>query len=59
MQTSFNGYNIFLRAFKSNKDSFRVEIDLGRDQYDKVKDIPHLPDGVYKITIEPEIEEEK
>jgi hypothetical protein len=49
----FSGSNIFLRTFKSNKDSFRVEIDAGIDSYQILKEIPNLPEGLYKITIEP------
>ena len=52
----FNGYGIFLKTFKSNKDSFRVEIDAGKESYDVLKEIPNLPEGLYKITIEPIIE---
>lgn len=53
---TFNGYGLFLRTFKSNKDSFRVEIETGKDSYDVLKEIPNMPEGVYKITIEPVIE---
>lgn len=53
---TFNGYGLFLRTFKSNKDSFRVEIEAGKDSYDVLKEIPNMPEGVYRITIEPVIE---
>ena len=53
----FNGYDLFLKTFKSNKDSFRVEIDCGKESYDVLKEIPNLPEGVYKITITPIIDE--
>lgn len=56
MKMQFDGYGIFLKTFKSNKDSFRVEIDCGKESYDVLKEIPNLPEGVYKITIEPIIE---
>ena len=49
----FQGSNIFLQGFKSNKDSFRVSIDCGIDSYQAIKDIPLLPEGMYKVTIEP------
>lgn len=59
MEIKFNGDDIFLKTFKSNKDSFRVEIDCGRDSYDIIKEIPMLPDGViYEITIKPLSDEE-
>ncbi len=51
----FNGYNLTLKYLKSDK-SVRVEIETSQDQYNVVKEIPNLPEGVYKITIEPIIE---
>lgn len=53
----FLGYHLFLKTFQSNKDSFRVEIETGIDQYDKIKNIPLLPEGVYEIEIKPKINE--
>ena len=58
MKIEFRGDNLFLKTFKTNKDSFRVEIDCGRDSYDVIKEIPMLPNGLYKIAIETLIEEE-
>ncbi len=55
-EIKFDGYNIVLQFLRSDK-SVRVLIDTSLDQYDKIKDIPKLPEGIYKITIEPEIEE--
>jgi len=52
-EIKFDGTDLFLRAFKSNKDSFRIEIDCGRDQYEKIKDIPLLPQVIYEIVIKP------
>ena len=52
-QIEFEGYDIHLQTFKSNKDSFRVLIDCGMDSWEVIKEIPTLPLGVYKITIEP------
>ena len=52
----FNGYSLYLQTFKSNRDSFRVSIDCGKESYDVLKEIPNLPEGVYKIIIEPIIE---
>ena len=57
MEIKFNGDDIFLKTFKSNKDSFRVEIDCGRDSYDIIKEIPMLPQGVYEIIIKPKVDE--
>ena len=53
----FNGYNLTLKFLRSDK-SVRVEIDTSMDQYDNIKEIPKLPDGVYRIKIEPEVEEQ-
>lgn len=52
---SFVGYNPFLKPLKSDK-SWRVEIEVSEDQYNIVKEIPNLPEGVYRVTIEPIIE---
>lgn len=52
----FIGYDIFLKTLKSNKDSFRVEIETGKDQYNALKEIPNMPQGLYKVIIEPIIE---
>ncbi len=58
MKIIFEGYNLMLQFLRSDK-SIRVLIDVSLDQWDKVKDIPKLPEGIYRIIIEPEIEEEK
>lgn len=55
MEIKFNGYNLNLKYLKSDK-SVRVEIETSQDQYNVVKEIPNLPEGVYRITIEPVIE---
>ena len=52
----FKGYNISLKFLRTDR-SVRVEIDTSNDNYDAIKDIPKLPEGIYKITIEPDIEE--
>jgi len=54
----FKGYDVFLKQLRTDK-GFRIEVDTGLDEYDNIKDIPKLPSGVYKIIIEPEIEETK
>lgn len=56
-QTKFQGYNIIIQFLRTDK-SFRITIDTGRDQWENIKDIPLLPDGIYNITIEPEVDEE-
>ncbi len=53
MEIKFTGYNIFLHTFKSNRDSFRVEIDCGKDDYHVLKEIPEMPEGAYEIIIKP------
>ena len=48
---TFDGYNLMLQFMRTDK-SVRVVIDTSIDQYDKIKDIPKMAEGVYKITIE-------
>lgn len=48
----FQGYNIFLKNMRTDK-GHRIEIDVSQDQYDNIRDLPKLVEGVYKITIEP------
>jgi hypothetical protein len=52
----FKGYNLYLKTMRSDK-SFRVEIDVGLDEYDNIKELPKLPEGIYEITLKPEVEE--
>jgi len=56
-EIKFDGYNLALKFLRSDK-SVRVEIDTSIDQYDNIKDIPKLPDGVYEIVIKPKVEVE-
>lgn len=51
----FNGFNIFVKQLRTDK-GFRIEIDTDLSQYDLIKDIPKLPDGIYEITIKPIVE---
>lgn len=51
MKIEFLGFNPFVKQFRTDK-GFRVEFDVSLDQYDAIKDIPKLEEGVYKITIE-------
>ena len=55
----FTGYNIQPQFLRSDK-SFRITIDISKDQIERVKDVilQKLPDGLYKITIRPEVIEE-
>ncbi len=55
----FQGYNICPQFLRSDK-SFRITIDISKDQIKNVEDIllQKLPDGfTYNITIEPDIKE--
>lgn len=54
-QIRFDGYNPILKFLRVDK-SVRVEIDTSLDQYEQVKNIPLLPEGVYEITIRPKTE---
>jgi len=38
--------------------SFRVIIDVSLDEYNNIKDIPLLPEGVYEVELKPEVIEE-
>jgi len=58
MEIKFQGYNVNLKYLISDK-SVRVMIDTSKDQYDNVKEIPKLPEGIYEITIKPVIEDEQ
>ena len=50
----FKGYNIMLQFMKTDK-SFRVIIETGLDEYDNIKDLPKLAEGIYSVIIEPEL----
>jgi len=54
---TFNGYNPSIQFLRSDK-SFRITIDVSKDQWENIKDIPLLPEGVYEIDIKPIAEEE-
>ena len=56
---SFQGYNIQPQFLRTDK-SVRITIDISQDQLDNVQDIllQKLPDGVFRIEIEPEVEED-
>ena len=58
-QIKFQGYNILHQVLRTDK-SVRITIDISKDQLENVRDIllQKLPEGVYKITIEPEVEEQ-
>ena len=54
----FKGYNPLVKTLRTPPPrSFRVEIDISDDEYLNVRDINILPEGLYKITIEPVLEE--
>lgn len=52
----FNGYNIQLQFLRTDK-SVRVTIDTSLDQWDDIKEIPKMAEGVYSIKIESIAEE--
>ena len=54
----FKGYNVRPQYLRSD-DSIRITIDISQDQIENVKDIllRKLPEGIYVIQIEPEVEE--
>jgi len=56
MEIKFDGYEIFLQTLRTDK-SERISINVSKDQYDKIKDIPKLPDGIYEIVIRSKVEE--
>jgi len=56
-ETKFRGYNPTLQFMKTDK-SFRVIIDVSLDEYNNIKDIPLLPEGVYEVELKQEVIEE-
>ena len=52
----FKAYNLFLKTMRSDK-SFRVEMDISLDEYDNVKELPKMAEGIYEVEIKPEIQE--
>jgi len=56
----FKGYNIQPQFLRTDK-SVRITIDISQNQLENVQDIllQKLPEGIYKITIEPEVVEEE
>lgn len=46
----FNGYNPILQFLRTDK-SVRVTFDVSMDQYNNIKDIPLLSEGMYKVTL--------
>jgi len=56
MKIEFSVDRIQLKTF-ANPDDIRILLYTGIYEYNKLKDIPLLPKGTYKITIEPDIEE--
>lgn len=55
MEIKFQAYNPSLKYLVSDK-SVRVSFETSQDQYDIVKEIPNLPEGVYEVTVRPVIE---
>jgi len=53
MKIEFTGETPFVKTFKSNRDSYRVEIDTGKYSLEAITQIMQLSeDKTYKITIE-------
>lgn len=53
MKIEFIGETPFVKTFKSNRDSYRVEIDTGKYSLEAITNLMQLPaDKNYKITIE-------
>ena len=56
-EVKFQGYNPALQFLRTDK-SIRVTFDTSLNEYDNIKDIPKLRDGIiYEITIKPVVEE--
>ena len=57
MEIKFEGYNIVPQFLKTDK-SFRILIDISKDQIENVQDIllQRIPEGLYEITIKPKEE---
>ena len=51
----FKGYNIFVKNIRDG--GHRVEIDVSKDEYDKIKDLPKLAEGIYRVVIKPDVKE--
>jgi len=49
----FIGYNPHIQTFQSNHDSFRFSIEFGKEGLTVIQSILLLPQGEYKVTIEP------
>ena len=58
MKIEFLGYNIQPQYLRTDK-SIRILIDVSDDQLENIEDIlmKRMADGIYRVTIEPEIEE--
>lgn len=54
----FLGYNPIVKTFRNPPPrSFRVEIDISADEYDNVKNLNTLPEGMYQIEVKPILED--
>jgi len=47
----FKAYNPFIKQMRTDR-GWRVELDVSKDQYDIIKDLPKLQGRVVKIIIE-------
>lgn len=46
----FKGYSPTLQFMRTDK-SIRVSFDISLDEYNNVKDIPLLPEGMFEVTV--------
>jgi len=53
---TFTADKVFVKRMRSD-NSFRVELDTGEYSLPQMQELMGAPEGVYRITIEPEISE--
>ena len=56
MKIQFKADRVQLKTF-ANPDDIRVLLYTGIYEWDKLKDLPKFEQGIYRITIEPDVEE--
>jgi len=56
MKIQFKADRVQLKTF-ANPDDIRVLLYTGIYEWDKLKDLPKLAQGIYEVTIIPEVEE--
>jgi len=58
MEIKFRADRVFLKPLRTDH-SFRVELDVGKYEKQEMIKVLILPKGMYKITIEPDVENDK